>query len=260
MPTAAGKRVGMGTDPRLVADLSVTKTANQAGRSSRPAATARVVIENGRLELVKWLAALMMAGDHVNKYLLHDSQPWLFDAGRMVMPLFALVLAYNLGRDESGAMALRIAKRLLLFGLSTTPVFIALGGLAWGWWPLNILFGLALIAICVWDIQTRHWAYATLAFVIGGSSVEFWWPLVGFGLAAWAYFNTGKTRHVVVGAFCLVLLHPINHNFWALAALPAFWLLTRTSVGIDIPRLRWFFYGFYPVHLGAILLIRGVLQ
>ncbi len=42
------------------------------------------------VELIKWVALILMIGDHINKYLLNDTIPILYNAGRVVMPLFAL--------------------------------------------------------------------------------------------------------------------------------------------------------------------------
>ena len=95
----------------------------------------RLFVSDGTIEAMKWLALLSMTGDHVNKYLFNGTLPFLFEIGRLAMPLFIFVLAYNLVRPgvyESGAY-LRIMTRLTIFGLLASPVFIALGGLLDGW-------------------------------------------------------------------------------------------------------------------------------
>ena len=55
----------------------------------------------------------------------------LFDLGRVVMPIFAIVLAYNLARPGAFDRAAypRVMKRLAIAGVLATPPFIALGGL-----------------------------------------------------------------------------------------------------------------------------------
>jgi len=55
-------------------------------------------ISNGALEGLKYLALLFMIGDHVNKYLFNATLPGLFELGRLAMPLFGIVMAYNLAR------------------------------------------------------------------------------------------------------------------------------------------------------------------
>jgi hypothetical protein len=79
----------------------------------------RLFVSDGTIEVMKWLVLLSMTSDHVNKYLFNETLPFLFEAGRVAMPLFVFVLAYNLARPgiyESGAY-LRIMTRLTIFGL-----------------------------------------------------------------------------------------------------------------------------------------------
>ena len=141
-------------------------------------------ISDGSLEALKWIALLLMTGDHVNKYLFNATLPVLFEAGRIALPLFIFVLAYNLARP--GVMARgaydRTMKRLALFGAVASAPFIALGGLASGWWPLNVLFTLLVIA-------------GTL-LLIGILSCGVLLPLSGLGavIVAWRYRNAPPSR------------------------------------------------------------------
>ena len=50
---------------------------------------------------MKWLALVLMTGDYVNKYLFNGTLPRLFNAGRVTLPLFVFVLAYNLARPDT---------------------------------------------------------------------------------------------------------------------------------------------------------------
>jgi hypothetical protein len=52
----------------------------------------------------------------------------------------------------------------------------------------------------------------------------------------------------------LMSLWFVNGNLWALAAVPIFLLSTR--IDLRMPRLRWAFYGYYPIHLSVLWLIR----
>jgi len=60
----------------------------------------RPVIADDTLEALKWLALLLMTGDHVNKYLVNGTLPWLFNAGRVTLPLFVFVIALHLARPD----------------------------------------------------------------------------------------------------------------------------------------------------------------
>ena len=212
----------------------------------------RVVVSDGTIEALKWLALLLMVADHTNKYLLHDASHTLFNAGRIAMPLFVFVLAYNLARPDAykrGAHG-RTMKRLALFGLLATPPFIALGGLLAGWWPLNILFALLSLTAIIYCLEQQTICSTLIAcavFIVGGSSVEFWWPVLAFGIALWRYFKTPHIAPLIIAVVALLLLRIINGNYWAFAALPI--LIASTAVTIPVPRYQWLFYYFYPLHL-----------
>src|SRR4249920_2578087 len=100
----------------------------------------RLVVSNGTIEGLKWLGLLLMTGDHVNKYLFAEQLSGLSELGRLAMPIFGFVLAYNLARPgtlEGGAYP-RAIKRLAVWGAVASVPYMALGTVLDGWWPLNI--------------------------------------------------------------------------------------------------------------------------
>ena len=194
-----------------------------------------------------------MAGDHVNKYLLHESSTTLYALGRIVMPVFGFVLMFNLARPGAlaGGLHQRIMKRLAIFGALATPAF------AWlvGWWPLNILFTLFVATLVVYLLEGGGMGYrllAVAAFVIGGALVEFWWPALLCCLGAWAFVRRPTAGRFTVWALGTASLAIINGNFAALSALVLIW--GATQVDIPLRRSRWVFYAFYPAHLTALAL------
>jgi hypothetical protein len=217
----------------------------------------RAIVSDGTLEALKWLALLLMVADHINKYLLHDASHTLFNAGRIAMPLFVFVLSYNLARPDAYKRGVhsRTMKRLALFGFLATPPFIALGGLLNEWWPLDILFALlSLTTICYFLEQQTISGYliACAVFIVGGSSVEFWWPALAFGIALWWYCKTPQLTSLIIAVVALLSLRIINGSYWAFAALPL--LIASTVVTIPVPRNKWLFYYFYPTHLALLWL------
>jgi TraX protein len=99
-----------------------------------------------------WAALVLMVLDHVNKYRYAEKLPVIFQLGRIDMPMFGFVLAYNLARPDALARGVhgRMMYRLTLMGLAASPMFIILNGMyvtANAWWPLNILFMLLLVVL-----------------------------------------------------------------------------------------------------------------
>ena len=93
-----------------------------------------------------------------------------------------------------------------------------------------------------------------MILALGGSSVEFWWPAILFGIAVWFYAKRPTVTALVVGVLSCASLAFINGNLWALAALPVIAAVTR--IKLHIPRWKWAFYAYYPAHLTALWLIR----
>ncbi len=222
-----------------------------------------LVFTDGGVETVKWFALACMLLDHVNKYLLDGAEPALFALGRFALPLFGFALAYNLARP--GALARgayrRLLPRLAAFGVIASPFFIALGGLGWGWWPLNIMFTLFVAAAVLWLLEVRSSsaiAGAIVLFLVGGLFVEFWWPALACIVAAWLYCRRATWLRFVGWIAATGSLYLINDNLWALAALPALFLLAR--VPVTLPRMRWLFYLFYPAHLAVLWVIRELIS
>jgi hypothetical protein len=84
--------------------------------------------------------------------------------------------------------------------------------------------------------------------------VEFWWPAVSFGLAVWWYCKRQGLTPLTLTLLTLMSLWFVNGNLWVLSAIPIFLLSSR--IDLRMPRLRWAFYGYYPIHLFVLWLIR----
>lgn len=143
-------------------------------------------------ELLKWLAVILMTGDHVAKVIYGGYVPGLSEAGRVAFPLFALVMAYNLA--QPGADVGKSIRRLALWGVIAQPVH----ALAFGYWlPLNILLTFALCAAAVHAVNQRGWVALPVAVSLSRAS----W-LVPRG--RWAFYG-----YYVAHLACMGLLAPI---------------------------------------------------
>ena len=212
-------------------------------------------VANGTIEALKYLALLLMTLDHINKYLFKAQLPYLFESGRLAMPIFGFVLAYNLARPAAlqNGVHLRVMKRLLAFGALASIFLIPMVG----WLPLNILFML-LVATCMIYLieEPGHWnkLFACLVFLVGGILVEFWWLALAYCLAAWWFCKSPSIAKGLLWIIATASLSAVNHNAWALAALPV--ILLSPYIAIEIPRLRHVFYAYYPAHLAVLLAIQ----
>ena len=219
----------------------------------------RLTVSSGSLEALKWLGLLLMTADHVNKYLFNGSSAALYSSGRLAMPLFVFVLAYNLARPgalEQGVY-LRTMTRLAGFGVLVLPALLTLGGPSAAWQPLNILFTLLALAVTIYLLDLRTIGGLVPAFVVfaaAGAFVEFGWPAMSLGIAVWWYCKRAGWMPTALAFASLGCLGFVNGNLWALAALPL--IVIAALVDASVPRLRWMFYIYYPLHLLILSVIR----
>lgn len=240
-PTSRGGRLS-----RLVAAAEHGNPA--AAPSPTPKEPEGLRVADGSLEALKWTAAVLMVLDHVNRSLLGGAHAFLYDLGRLAMPVFGFVLMYNLARPGASGAGVhgRVMRRLLVFGLLATPPCVGLAG----WWPLNVLLMLMLATGVVSLLERRRFAAAVLVLALAGALVEFLWFGVLACLGAWGYCRRPCAGSLALWALALCSLWLVNRNFSALAALPLLWAAARIEV--PIARRRWFFYAFYPGHLALI--------
>ena len=94
--------------------------------------------------------------------------------------------------------------------------------------------------------------------MLGGLFVEFWWSILAIAVAAWLYARRPCWSALGLAALGFAGLHLINRNDWALAALPL--IALASCVDLKVPRVRWAFYAFYPLHLAVIWAVRSVVM
>jgi hypothetical protein len=241
--------------------ISDASTAQLVSAADHPVSPAPLVVAEGTLQTLKWFALVVMALDHVNKFGFRERLPYVFELGRSVLPIFAFVLAYNLARPsaQSNGAYRRTMMRLSIAGLISVPIVSALNAplvSKWSWWPLNVLFMfmLAIALPLLWRRRRAEWrVLAVVGFVIGGALVEYFW----FGLfCCWGSYSFCRRPNLTtfsVWVLSVLLLTMVNGNLWALAAIPL--LLLAAKLTITLPRSKWAFYVFYPLHLVLILVV-----
>lgn len=223
---------------------------------------------SGGRELLKWLALLLMTGDHIVTVFRLGYVPVVSELGRVAFPVFALVMAYNLAHP--GADVGKSARRLALWGLVATPAAVLAFGQAL---PFNVLLTFAASAGCIWALERRQWALAALLCVAAPAVLDYAWPGVWLVLAAWAWFkNHGRRMHFLLGSWdwrrqrlylvlpiwvwaCMGLLCLYNGNGWALLALP---MMMLGELSASIPRAGRAFYAYYVGHLALLVALAAI--
>ena len=217
----------------------------------------RFELSDGSVEGLKWIGLLAMTVDHVNRYLLSPQSLPLYDFGRIALPIFGVVFAYNLARPGALSNINRWLRRLLLFGLVAQFAYLLLERPI-----LNVLFTLAVAATVLWIIETRpSWTglvWALAVFGAGGAIVEFRWWGVSYVVAAYLWCKRRGSADLMLWIAATALLFAVNRNFYALLAIPI--VLIASWQDWHLPRLRWLFYAYYPAHLLAISIAARILR
>lgn len=249
----------MTPNPRPTSNSRALRALDRAVHAS--AALPALHVKDGTVEALKWLALVLMTGDHVNTYLLDGALPFLFKAGRLAMPIFVFVIAYNLARPGTLARGVygRTLLRLTVFGAVAAAPLHFLQQTYAPWWPLNIMFTLAVMALIMLLIERAgRWDHAAagVVFFVGGSLVDYFWPAIMMGLGVWLYAKRPSWMAGLLALLGWAALWFINDTHWALAAIPL--IIAMSRLDLRVPRLRWAFYVYYPLHLALLALMRVV--
>lgn len=212
-------------------------------------------LSSGAIESLKWLAVIFMTVDHVNLLLLNAEYPLLYGLGRLALPLFVFVLAYNLAqpRGQEQAVALRVLRRLVPIAVLSTLPYMELTLALFGWRPLNVLFTLAAgTAFVALMAQPTRWRtlVAILLYAVSGALVDYGWTGTGLFVCCWYLFRRPTAFWAASTTIFLLLLCVSNSNLWALAAVPIIGVAFFWRLGV--PRLRHALYYYYPLHLAVI--------
>ncbi|MGL4755805.1 MAG: TraX family protein [Aeromonadaceae bacterium] len=216
-------------------------------------------VSNEAIEWLKWFALLSMTADHVNKYLFNGTHSISFDIGRLSMPIFIIILAYNLSRPSKviNEVCCRVMAKLLMFGMISSIPFILLNNTIV---PLNIMFSLFVIAAIVYLLERMSVISIVISigiFVASGALVEYGWIGLSIGLSSYWFFKSNAWNAAAAVLIACGALWFINGNNWAVLAIPIVMLASKAPLpALPWPRTTWFFYSYYPIHLFALWLIR----
>jgi hypothetical protein len=209
-----------------------------------------ISIPDGSLEALKWVAVLAMVADHTNRAWAGETLHSFAEFGRLAFPLFGFVFGYNLARTHLARIP-SIITRLTAFGALAMPCYIVALEI---WAPLNVLFTFALSAALVW-LDRKYagwtgWIAVLAALVIGGIAVDYFWfgPLYAFASYRWAGKPSMETFLAFLAALGVLAIITVSWTCYGAMAL----ILLSRRFDFGFVRQKWFFYGFYPVHLAIL--------
>lgn len=220
---------------------------------------------------LKWIAILSMLIDHIGATLIENgiyvsgsyTSAWvaadlvLRSVGRLAFPIFCFLLVQGFLHTKDMRKYLL---RLMLFGvLSEIPFDLAFQRSYMDWNYQNVYFTLllGLLAIWLWQRMDGPGFHRVLAAAAALACVALAW--------------LGKTDYGGWGVALIVVLYllrdkPLWRNLAAAAALAAAnllevfgyfdFLLFRSYNGERGRQPKYLFYVFYPLHIGALALIR----
>jgi hypothetical protein len=213
-----------------------------------------IKIQNTSIEILKCLGLVLMTLDHVNSFILNHRYPMLFEAGRMVMPIFAFVLAYNLARfnNAKNQVYKRVIVRMVIFGTLATPFFIALNPAVHYGYPLNILFTLAASTVCIYFLDKGENTACFLSFLLLGGLVEYFWVGIAFVICSWQFCRTGKKGWLLLMLLSQFPIGLLNNSMIGSSALLLILVASKLNFDVEVRRNRNFFYAYYPAHLACL--------
>jgi len=198
------------------------------------------------LESVKWLAVACMTIDHVDHFMFGGTQHWMYEIGRLAIPLFSMAFGIGIARlhDWKGSLAKLLA-------------FAAVAQIAWFITDQNgvpnILFTFALALVLVQSYQQNPTLTILMGIVLG-VAVEGTYGAIALVLGAYC-LERGDVRmgwwYIATGALVTCLL---SHSPVPALAVAGFYLILQLNTGPS-RRLPSFLYWYYPAHILALGLL-----
>lgn len=212
------------------------------------------------LELFKWVGILAMTFDHIGiLFFKHIEMMRMF--GRWAFPIFGFVLVYNFIYHSKNKE--KYIKKMALAALLFEPIhFIVFRNHYPG---LNIFFiyTLTLSILYLYELVyeekklDRKKEVFLLIFVVFSILLSQYIEYFASGLLLTIsfYFALKNNKFIIFTFLFLIILNGTDTKYIVstLMILPVGYLITK--IKISIPRLKYFFYFYYPLH---ILLLGGL--
>ena len=221
--------------------------------------------------ILKLIAALSMLIDHVG-LMFFPNQLWMRAVGRLAFPIFAFFIAEGFRYTRS---KLRYLLTVFALGVACHTVYYIVTRSA----SFNVLitFSLSLCLLILLDkalsdvrqnaaekfLYIAAFAAALLAVTVICHYAEVDYGLLGVMLPLWPSFAQSKRGRLCAFAggllpLCIsAAIEGMPVQFFAyLALIPLFFYNEKPGK----PRLKYFFYAFYPAHLALLWSLQAIIQ
>lgn len=226
--------------------------------------------------ILKYIAVITMTLDHIAAYLF-SSDLILYtifrSIGRITAPVICLFVAEGYFYTQS---KLKYFLRILVFAMISQIPFMLAEGIGIKDFRMNILFTLMISFGVIWCydfVKNSFFKWVSIILLIGISYFSDWafivpiWVLIFYALRNnknLKFRNFTVTMMIYLVIICLSsyllkyqLLDYLFH-FGMLLSIPILWIYN--GINGKKHHYKWLFYGFYPLHLIIIVMIRTLLE
>lgn len=218
-------------------------------------------LEESQIEILKIIALILMFFDHYSSIILNDNFHIFKIIGRIVFPLFSIILVYNYIYNTKNKF--NYIKRLLIFGIFSQSIYYIGFKDYFLHWELNIFFtlsfGLGIIYLFEMYLKNKNFFYKILFFVFTLIYFMIFSKYISYGylgvfLIPLIYFFLSDKKFIYL-ILMVIFIYLLNIGLgYYLTSVGVVSLLVVYFVSkiknFKIKRLnKWFFYLFYPIHI-----------
>lgn len=202
---------------------------------------------------LKWIAIVSMALDHTGA-ILFPEQIWFRIIGRLAFPIFCFLLVEGFKNTSN---VTKYGIRLIAFAiLSEIPFDLAFSGKLFDWSHQNIFLTLVLglMFMILMRYEARKWLLILLSAVIflAAYFCRVDYSLCGVLMVGFMYYFSYNKKYEL-GALALSNILCWGFTIQAVASCAVVPLALYN--GKRGPKMKYFFYIFYPAHLLLLYLI-----
>ena len=214
------------------------------------------ITNNLDTNFIKMFAIITMLIDHIGKILYPDVLI-LQTIGRIAFPLFAYCIVVGVLYTSD---VKKYVLRLALCGIVSQPFYVL--AFDTDWLVSNIFLTLLVGVLVIHTIDKRRWILLGLLIVFSGvSNIDY--GLRGILLMIVFYVFRENPRKSILMSTLILILPTVNDLIFqnqdmsiqgfSVLALPLIYLHTDFNLRIN----KFVFYGFYPIHLLTIYLVKN---